>query len=947
MKYDHRRIEKKWQREWDAQGLYRTREDASKKKCFVLDMFPYPSGDGLHVGHPKGYIATDIYSRMKRMQGYTVLHPMGWDAFGLPAENFAIKNKVHPRKAVEQNIARFKEQLSKIGFNYDWGREVNTTDPEYYRWTQWIFIKLFEKGLAYQSYEPINWCPSCQTGLANEDLDGGVCERCGSIVEKRPMRQWVLRITEYADRLLADLQDLPQWPEHIKESQRNWIGRSEGALIKFPLFGISGQTDGKHAVEVFTTRPDTMFGATFIAISPELAQKWISIGWKAPSGVATLATQMIEERKKAGVKGITEKKGSDTGLFAENPINHEKIPVWLANYVLGDIGTGAIMAVPAHDERDFEFAKKYNLPMRRVVEPKFTATSGDSMVKEGEDFVKRDAICAVVRNPKDDTYLCVSWKQASMKGLVTGGVEPEEDIVQAARREILEETGYKNLRLVRNTGFALHSLFYHRLKKQNRWARFQYLFFELEDESRNSIDEHEEALHDIVWQPASKLKDFFSVIEGTFSVHLIENPDYIFTGDGVLHASNEFDDMDSVVARRKMTDAVGGTWTTTYRLKDWVFSRQRYWGEPIPIIHCEQCGPVAVPEKDLPVLLPDVEKYEPTGTGESPLAGITDWVNTTCPVCSGPGKRETNTMPQWAGSCWYYLRYMDPQNSESLVASEREKYWAPVDVYVGGAEHATRHLIYARFWHKFLLDHGFVSTAEPFSRLISVGLIMAEDGRKMSKRYGNVINPDDVVETWGADTLRLYEMFMGPFTDAIAWSTDNMIGVRRFLERVWRLQDSVSDATTPNATAELHRTIKKVGEDIEHFKFNTAISQMMIFLNCVEKESLSREDYLTFIRLLAPFAPHVSEEIWSMHGGQGSIHINPWPIADEGKIVMGDVVVVVQINGKIRAQIPVDLGMTDTEIIKKARLAVEKWLEGKEVMREVIVPKKLINFVIR
>ena len=800
--YDHKKIEKKWQKKWEKSGIYRSEETSGKPKAFVLDMFPYPSGEGLHVGHPKGYIATDIFSRHARMQGKSVLHPMGWDAFGLPAENYAIKNKVHPRKAVEKNVARFKEQLQKIGLDYDWSREINTTDPEYYRWTQWIFLKLFEKGLAYESFEPINWCPSCQTGLANEDLDGNVCERCGTVVEKRPMRQWTLKITDYAERLLKDLDLLPEWQEHIKESQRNWIGKSEGAEIEFAIQG----TDEK--LKVFTTRPDTLFGATYMVIAPEhpiihkLESHIENVPELAKYAKEALAKTEIERtaegKEKTGVKL--------EGVMAINPANKECIPIYAADYVLAHYCTGAIMAVPAHDFRDHEFATKFNLPIREVVHPL-------SAVKAG-----------------------ISDISASL---------------QAAP----------------------------------------------------------------------------------------------IVMEGILINSSEFDGLPSEEAKVRIT-AKFGIAQTTYKLRDWVFSRQRYWGEPIPIVHCQKDGVVPVPYDQLPVRLPEVEHYEPTGTGESPLAAIPEWVNTTCPKCGGPAKRETNTMPQWAGSSWYYLRFMDPTNDAALVDPAKEKYWAPVDMYVGGAEHATRHLIYARFWHKFLFDISVVSTPEPFTRLISVGLIMAEDGKKMSKRYGNVINPDDIVETYGADTLRIYEMFMGPFTDAIAWKTSNLIGARRFIERVWRLQESFAESADENVERVLHQTIKKVGEDIRNFKFNTAISAMMIFVNEAEAKSVTKGQYKAFLKLLAPFAPHMADDLWHEIGNETSIHLEKWPKYDPQKILADTVTIAVQVNGKARATVSVPRD-SDEETVKKVALeAVARWLEGKEQVRVIFVPNRLINLVL-
>ena len=802
-KYDHKQVEAKQQQRWWDADIDKVGSDPNKPKSYILDMFPYPSGEGLHVGHPKGYIATDVYSRVKKMQGFNILHPMGWDAFGLPAENYALKNKVHPKVAVDKNIATFKSQLKKIGFNYDWEREINTTDPEYYKWTQWIFLKMFEKGLAYESFEPINWCPSCQTGLANEDLDGGKCERCGSEVEKRPMRQWVLKITDYADRLLKDL-DTPElkWPEYIKESQRNWIGRSEGAEIIFPLVNFDQQKD----LTIFTTRPDTIFGVTFVAIAPEVANKWLKAGWSPDEKTQKYISETLIERAKQTFKDNPEKTGIFSGLYAVNPANNEEVPVWITNYVLADVGTGAVMAVPAHDERDFEFAKKYKLPIKLVI----------------------------LQN----------------KGLVPSQITSA------------------------------------------------------------------------------------------------------YTGEGwLINSSDIFFGLFSADARKEITEKFGRS-KVNYKLKDWVFSRQRYWGEPIPIIHCEKCGPVAVPEADLPVKLPEVEHYEPAGTGESPLANITDWVNVKCPKCGGEAKRETNTMPQWAGSSWYYLAYAckEPQikgerPSYNLLNKKALDYWNPVNVYVGGAEHATRHLIYARFWHKFLFDIGIVSNLEPFTELHNVGLILAEDGRKMSKRFGNVINPDEIVELYGADSLRLYTMFMGPFGDEISWSTNNIIGVRRFLEKVWRLQDKAGEATADDA---LHLTIKKVTDDVLNFRFNTAISAMMIQVNAWDKlEVINKSDYEALLKLLAPFAPHATDELWQSLGHTESIHLAKWPDYDITKTRKNSVTIAVQINGKVRSTISVPFDSTEAEVTAMVEEAenISKWFNGQEVKKVVFVPNRAVNFI--
>jgi len=811
--YDHKKIEAKWQKKWEKEGLYNTKDDGSKEKYYILDMFPYPSGAGLHVGHPKGYIATDIFARMKMLQGYNVLHPMGWDAFGLPAENYAIKNKVHPRIAVEKNIKTFKDQLLKLGFTYDWDREINTTDPEYYRWTQWIFLQFFKKGLAYESFEPINWCPSCQTGLANEDLEDGRCERCGSVVERKPMRQWVLKITDYADRLLNDLEKLSGWEDSIKEMQKNWIGRSEGANVVFKVESRKSKVESQ--LTVFTTRPDTLFGCTYMVVAPEHP---LILNFKLSILNYQEVEDYIEKAKNKSDLERTELQKDKTGvelkgIKAINPVNNEEIPVYVADYVLNSYGTGAIMAVPAHDERDWEFAKKYDLKINEVV---------------------------------------------------SGG--------------------------------------------------------KVQDEA--------------------------------------------YCGDGPMVNSDFLNELSVDTAKKKMIEWLEenkvGKKSVSYKLKDWVFSRQRYWGEPIPLIHCEKCGVVAVPEEDLPVKLPEVENYAPTGTGESPLADIKEWMNVKCPKCGGPAKRESNTMPQWAGSSWYWLRYMDPKNSKAMVDKEKEKYWSPVDFYVGGAEHATRHLIYARFWHKFLFDIGVVNYEEPFTRLQHVGLILAEDGRKMSKRWGNVINPDEIVEKYGADSMRVYEMFMGPFSQPCAWNTNGLVGARKFLDKVWNLTQTkklidCGDGKDCPGVKEglprlLHQTIKKVGEDIENFRFNTAISQMMIFINLASKlESVPKAAVEKFLIILAPFAPHLAEEIWHDLGGNESIFKETWPKFNSDLAKEEMINLVVQINGKLRDTISVSADISEEEAKGEALKSekIKKWLDGKEVVKIIFVPEKLINIVIK
>ena len=810
--YDFRKIEEKWKKENESKNLYKTSDDFSKQKHYVLDMFPYPSGEGLHIGHARIYTASDIYTRMRRMQGFNVLHPTGWDAFGLPAEDFAIKNKIHPRISTDKNINNFRKQMKMLDISYDFDREIDTTDPQFYKWTQWIFLQMYKKGLAYESYEPINWCPSCQTGLANEDLENGHCERCGSDVEQKPMRQWVLRITNYADRMLEDLETLSGWPEWTKELQRNWIGKSSGAEFEFKL----ENNTVADKVKIFTTRPDTLFGASYVAISAELAKSWMENGWEASDDIKTFIDSIIEEQKKDTFNITKEKKGIFTSVLATNPANNKRIPVWIANYVLGGVGTGAIMAVPAHDERDFEFAKEFGLHIEEVID-----------------------------------------------------------------------------------------------KKENILP---------------------------------------------------------FIQTGTLINSEKFDGMTSIDAKVKITEEFSGKLTTRYKLQDWVFSRQRYWGEPIPIVHDEHGEAFPLHESMLPVVLPQVENYAPSGTGESPLVVIDEWMNVLGYVTDEDSviiikdageiptgkqikkfRRESNTMPQWAGSSWYYLRFADNKNDKELISKDKEKYWQPVDVYVGGAEHATRHLIYARFYHKFLYDIGAVSNIEPFMRFESVGLVMGKSGVKMSKRLGNVINPDDVVKEWGTDTVRTFIAFMGSFYDRTPWEDKAIIGCERFLERVWKARTYVVDHEVKDLNKVVHQTVKKVTEDIAVFKFNTAVSQLMICLNAIEnKKEIGTGEWAMFIKMLAPFATSMSEELWQILGNDTSIHTSAWPKYNEELITEDTVTIALQIAGKLRGTFEVPYGSSEDFVKEEAKKldGYKKYVGEVNPKKIIVIQNKIVNVVI-
>ena len=801
--YNHKVVEKKWQKVWDDEKAFAATNDYSKPKYYALVEFPYPSGQGLHVGHPRPYTALDIVARKRRMQGYNVLYPMGWDAFGLPTENYAIKNKIHPKIVTENNVKHFKDQLHSLGYSFDWDREINTTDPKYYKWTQWIFLKLFKAGLAYKKEMPINWCTSCKVGLANEEVVNGVCERCGAPVVRKVKSEWMLKITDYADKLIEGLNDV-DYIERVKVSQKNWIGRSTGAEVDFRI------KDTEDKLRIYTTRCDTLFGVTYMVVSPEhpyldkykdQIKNWEEIvAYREQASRKSDFERAELAKDKTGV--------AIDGLTAINPVNGKEVPIWVSDYVLMSYGTGAIMAVSAHDERDWEFAKKFHLPIIQVV------------AKNGE----------------------------------------EVDVNEAAFTDVA-------------TGVLINSDFLNGL--------------EVKDAKEKMIKFLEEK--------------------------------------GIGQAK------------------------TNYKLRDWVFSRQRYWGEPIPIVHCDKCGYVPIDESELPLLLPEVESYMPTDNGESPLAAMTDWVNTTCPCCGGPAKRETDTMPQWAGSSWYFLRYTDPHNDKALASPEALKYWLPVDWYNGGMEHTTLHLLYSRFWHKFLYDQGVVPTPEPYQKRTSHGMILGENGEKMSKSRGNVVNPDDIVQEYGADTLRTYEMFIGAFDLAASWSEDGVKGCRRFLDRVWKLQDLMTDEEgySKDLETKMHQTIKKVSNDFENLKYNTAIAAMMTLLNdFYKKGSITRGELKTLIILLNPVAPHITEEMWQIIGCEGRVYQQTWPEFDEAKTVESSVEIAVQINGKVKGTLGIQKDDPKDQVIAKAKEVIADKLTG-NIVKEIYVPGRLVNIVMK
>ncbi len=1125
--YDHLKIEKKWQEAWAKAKLYQTPNSSPDKENFYLLVeFPYPSGN-LHVGHWYAFAVPDILARHLRMKGKNVIYPIGFDAFGLPAENAAIKNKINPRTWTENNMAYMRSQIASMGTSFDTAREVVTCHPDYYRWTQWLFLQLFKAGLAYRKETAVNWCPKDKTVLANEQVINGRCERCGTEVQQRQMLQWNLKITDYADRLVDDLEVL-EWPEEIKESQRNWIGRSEGVEIDFPLqfddgkkykfvilhgykgspemprwqwikkeleamghevvipalphssnpseneqvmaalaattydertvlvghslgavvalkvleklkkpiarlvtvggfadpnfkdtqrdfeknwvwqfnaktirkntpsiavlhdphdyavsdaqadtlaklLGVSvtiGNANKPHftgdtepdvlmwlraTIRVFTTRADTLFGATYLVLAPE--HPWMSTVLqhktvlRNQNAVAAYIEQTKRKTELERQTDVKEKTGVRLeGVEAINPASGQVMHLYVADYVLGHYGTGAIMAVPAHDERDFAFAKKFDLPICQVVARVVRSTSGGDAVHANEPFTNREAVMCIVKHWEKDAFLCIEWRDhADMRSFISGGIEKDEDVVEAGKREVLEESGYKNIRFVRQVGGFSFIEFYHRIKKKNIRARFRYLYFELENGEQEKISDEEEKLHRLIWNPRDEVLDFVYIKEKeSVWQRFTQQEDSPYTGEGYLVNSGVFDSMPTEEARKKITEQFGRS-KTTYKLRDWIVSRQRYWGVPIPIVHCPTCGAVPVLDDQLPVLLPDVEDHLPAGDGKSPLAKVGSFVNTICPQCGEAAQRETDTLDTFVDSSWYFLRYTDPHNDDTFAAREKQTAWMPVDLYSGGAEHTTVHLLYSRFWHKALFDLKLVADSEPYSHRMNRSIILGPDKRKMSKSRGNVIDPDEVVKKLGADTVRMYLAFVGPYNEVSTypWNPDGVVGVRRFLERVWRAQAYVQEGSVSELDLTLHKTIRKVGEDTEALKFNTAVAQLMIMLNEVDKhKKIGRDQWRSFLKILSNFAPHIAEELWQAMGHDSSIHLETWPKYDETKVQERTVKIAVQINGKARAEIEVPTGIDKAAIQVAAHEAVAKRMLGKKIGRTIIVPGRLVNFVL-
>lgn len=970
--YNHKDIEKKWQKAWVEEGIFKTPQNP-KDKMYILVEFPYPSGN-LHVGHWYAFAVTDIFARYMHHAGKDVLFPFGFDSFGLPAENAALKRGLNPKDWTYSNIEHMIKQVKNMGSMIDWNTQLITSDPSYYKWTQWLFLQFYKKDLVKHEQTHVNWCPSCQTVLANEQLEGGVCERCNSEVEQKEMKQWNIEITKYADKLIDDLDSL-NWPSHIKEAQKNWIGRSHGTFFTFDIKTPNGvihasnvvipaeagiqdnktpladfiNAQGNLQIKVFTTRPDTFFGVTYVVVAPE--HQLVQTLKSQITNWSEVEAYIQQTNKKTDLDRQTAKDKTGVkleGVIVIHPATQEEIPVFISDYVIASYGTGCVMAVPAHDERDFEFANKYNLPITHVI--RAVRVDQNNKPQEGKKNTHRTMIHALIKHPEENKYLCLQWKQFNWKTFIVGGVEEGEDMIEAAKREIYEETGYKNLKFIKKLAQPVESHYFAAHKDENRIAVATPILFELENEEKDSITDEEQAKHEPYWSTLDEIKRGpFTCSELDIWLKSLEHGEGAIIEEGKLINSNKFDNLTSQEAATQITE-VFGEQTTTYKLKEWSVSRQRYWGCPIPMIHCSKCGTVPVPEEQLPIELPDMEKIEMRNDGKSPLAHNKEWMSTTCSTCGGSAERETDTLDTFVDSSWYYTRYVDPKNDTEIASKDKMNTWMPVDFYSGGSEHTTRHLLYARFVYKVMFDLGIVPQSEPFLKRNNRGLILGPDGQKMSKSKGNVVDPDELVEHVGADVVRSYLAFMGPYGEAgsYPWDPNGVVGIRRFYERVCGLVEKISDTDSKESLVAVNTMLSQIKNDFEQLKLNTALSKIMICVNVLEKNSFSKQTFQSLLIVLNTFAPHLCQELWNQTGEEGFIYNQNFSEIDSELLAEQKIQIAIQINGKTRAFLKIEPNMSKEEILTRAKEAPEviRWTKDKSIVKEIFVPQKLVSLVV-